>query len=325
MSKFVVKNISLVDNYTLWNQTYKKCNGATIFHNVDFLTYHGSRFNESHIAFYKGESIIGLMPLAFNEENGNLIANSPYGGSYGGAIFVKTLNYNDSREIVNALFVYLRSLNIVKIRITPPLADYYTNYSETFLLALLEKGLRIVNSDISSIVSLEGNLIKDTFTSRCRNMMRKAEAEKPELIEQANLQDFWLLMDKTFSRHGKAPTHTLKEFMYLNSKFEDKIYCDVCYIRGEPVAGIGYMEVNSHVNMSFYLCSDPEYSHTQAMTFLVAASIIKSQKNGYKTFDFGTSSLEMKGSAGVFQFKESFGAVGRFRHTYECVLYSGNT
>ena len=52
------------------------------------------------------------------------------------------------------------------------------------------------------------------------------------------------------------------------------------------------------------------------MSLIVYDTILKAKEDGFKYFDFGTSSVNMKGRENIFRFKESFGAIGVFRHTY---------
>lgn len=302
-----------------WNLFVEQANNGTLFHRLDFLQYHNDRFfeNEHNLLIFKGDSIFGVMPLALFKEKGRNIAKSPFGGSYGGFIFKSALNYRTSKIIVAELLRYLKKIGVDEIHITPTISDFCSFPCDTFLLAMLEAGFAISNSDITSIVFLhKEDIIQSTFSSRARNAIRKANFEKIKIIQNANIDDFWTVMTKTFSRHGKNPTHTREEFIFLNKIFPDNVYCDLAYHQGIPIAGIGYMKINKKTNSSFYLCSDEKYTHTQALTLLISSGIVESQIKGMTCFDFGTSSVSMVGRENIFLFKESFGATGRFRNTY---------
>jgi len=323
MSKF---NIKIIDrnnenDYKLWIKKLEDFNGATIFHNPDFLSYHNDRFDECHLGFYKGEQLFGMIPLAILDENNIKIAKSPYGASYGGFIFQSLLNYSDSKEIVNLLINYLKKMKVNKIIITPSLPIHHNNgYSDTFSFSLIENGFKVVNSDITSTVSLNNkNIETDIFTSKIKNVVRKARKARKANIEikyRCDIDDFWLLMDKTFEKHGTTPTHTKKQYQDLMNYFPNEIYCNLAYLDDIPVAGIGIFEINKKNIMSFYLCSDNEYQQTQAMSLLIYETIINSQERNFDFFDFGTSSVNMIGRENIFRFKESFGAVGIFKNTF---------
>ena len=324
MSKYLIKRIDRFkeDDYTIWKKFLGKAYGRTIFHNPDFLSYHKKKFNEHHIGIYKGDQLLGIMPMAIITEGSRQIARSPYGASYGGVIFPSVMSYSNSKAILKSLIEYLEALCINEVIITPAIEICYAIYSDTFLFAMMEEKFTVINSDVTSIVCLsEVDIESKTFSSRARNMQKKARKEGVTVIENAEVDMFWEVMDKTFKRHGKSPTHSKEEFKYLNSICPEDIYCDIAVLGKKPVAGIGYFTLNEYVCMSFYLCNDIDYKESQALSLLVYESIIKAQRMGFKYFDFGTSSVNMIARENIFLFKESFGAVGRFRKTFHLRIH----
>ncbi len=309
-----IAKIDRVKDYKKWVNLFKKADGATIFHHPLFLAYHQNRFNEEHLGIFKGEELIAVIPLAINQNS----AKSPYGASYGGFIGIKNFTYSESKEIVELFLDYLKAKGVKDITITPSLGIYYKNYDETLLFAMMEQGFRIVNSDISSIVRLNK---QNLFNAKLRNISKKAQNLGVELkFKVSNVDDFWLLMEKTFAKHKKSPTHNKEEYKDLMQKFPNKIYCNIAYLDKEPIAGMGIFEINDRAIMSFYHCSNEEYKYTQALTFLVVTTILDAKERGFKYLDFGTSSVNMKANPNIFRFKESFGAIGLFRHTYALEL-----
>lgn len=323
MSKFELKKIERTNerDYKKWKKGLKDFIGSTIFHDPDFLSYHGAKFEEYHLGVFKGEELFGILPLAIFENENKKDVKSPYGASYGGFIFKAILNYSDSKEIIEKFIEFTKDLNINSIIITPSLPVYHESYSDTFIFALLEQGFSVVNSDITSIVYFNSRDTENTiFTSRARNMARKARKVNVKFETDCNIDDFWVLMEKTFQKHGTNPTHTKEELAFLQNIFPNDIYFNIAYIDNTPVAGMGVFNINQLCSMSFYLCSDSEFQNTQALTLVVYESILAAQSKGFKYFDFGTSSVNMVGRENIFRFKESFGAVGQFRHTYKLEL-----
>jgi hypothetical protein len=302
----------------MWNRLAVESNGGTLFHNLDFLSYHGSRFmkNTHQLVFYNVDTPFGIMPLAVFDEDGKRIAKSPYGASYGGPVFRKALSYADSMEVVSVLVEYLRSNDIDKFKMVLPIAPCYEKFSETFVLALLEHGFTCINRDISSVVSLASNDIAAEMDKRARNMARKALKSNVRTVTNGNIDDFWCVLIKTYEKLGKKPTHSYEEFKWLHEHLPENVYVDVAYLDNIPVAGIGYFVLNNAVISSFYLCTDPEWQQSQALSLLIYNTLLESQRSGYRWFDFGTSSINMKGRENLFMFKESFGATGYFRDTY---------
>ncbi|MBF0527690.1 MAG: GNAT family N-acetyltransferase [Deltaproteobacteria bacterium] len=304
----------------MWDDLVKRSNEGTLFHTLKFLSYHEDRFrsNEHHLIYYNGEAPCGGIPLAIFEEAGKKTARSPFGASCGGPFFDRVLNYEDSMLAVELLLAHLIEAGVASFRVTLPLRCYYRQYSDTFRLALLEHGFLCMNRDISSVVCLSGNSgLEACVTSRLRNATRKAEKSGVVIKHRAPLDDFWFLLSKTYEKLNLKPTHTMAELRRLSDMFPDEIYFDVAYLQDRPLAGIAFFVLNKIVNSSFYLCHDSQYQQYQALSLLVYESLKMEAEHGFHWFDFGTSSLQQKGSKNLFLFKESFGAVGEFRESYE--------
>lgn len=297
-----------------WDEFVSKADGATIFHNYTFLGYHGNKFNEHHLGVYKDGMLIGFMPMAITENNGILIAKSPYGGSYGGFIFINPISYTISAKIVNALIEYMDSIDVRHISITPPIDEYYLIYSDTFTFAMLERGFIRSNADVTSIVHL------NDMTKKRKELKRKADKAKKMgviVIMDAPIDDFWAVVENTFARHNATPTHTIGEFAHIAKALPDSVYWRVAYINKQPIAAIGCFVINNLAKMSFYICSDFQYKETQAISLLFYEEFEVSARLGFYIYDLGTSSAHMSARENIFTFKESLGAVGRFRQTFD--------
>ena len=120
MSKYNIKQLDRYNekDYKLWINGLKKFDGATIFHNPDFLAYHGEKFNEHHLGLFKGETLFGIIPIALFNQDNKTLAKSPYGGSYGGAVFIKTLGYKEANEIVIEIISYLKEKKVNELIVT---------------------------------------------------------------------------------------------------------------------------------------------------------------------------------------------------------------
>ncbi len=305
-----------------WDAFVNRSNEGTLFHRMAFLKYHGSKFMsfEHPLAWYKGEELFGVMPLSVLDTDGEKIACSPYGASYGGPVFEKPPDYLECREVVFALTEYMRHVRVTRCVLVLPVSCCYRTYSETMRLSLLEHGFQCVNRDISSVVNLSGDFpVQKRIASRARNMVRKAEKAGIFRKTRAPLKDFWAVLEKTYQKIGRKPAHTFSELQWLCSSLPDEVYVDVAYFKGVPVAGAACFVLNARVNNSFYLCQYPEFQHLQGQSLIVYHALTESQAKGFQWFDFGTSSVNMQGSENLFLFKESFGAVGLFRETYEWI------
>ena len=325
MSELTVRSLSAQDKES-WEKFVENSNNGTIFHRLKFLAYHGQRFrsNERHGVILDGKKIFGVFPLAVFEVDGQRIARSPYGASYGGPVFAEALNYEQSAAVVESLVQYFKSLKVSEAVMTLPPRCCERVYSETFQLVLLNAGFETVNRDITSVVSLSAGILETgLFAAKQKETgrkARKAREAKIETVHRAPVEDFWTVLEKTFEKFDFPPTHTREEFAQLHKSFPKEIYCDVAFLDGKPVAGIGFIHVNALTALTFYLCGDPTHQKTQALSLLIEEALRRSQKEGFRYLDFGTSSMQMKPRENLFRFKESFGAIGLFRTTYRLKL-----
>jgi hypothetical protein len=295
-------------HYTKWQDFICRSNNGTLFHRLDFLSYHQNRFtdHEHHLMWFKGQEIAAVMPMGIFVENGQRVAKSPFGASYGGIVTATPPNYYFSYQLISALVAYLKSLSIDEIRITLPIRACYRNYCETLEFSLLHHHFSAINSDISSIVPLnQPDLENNIFTSRARNMARKARALGVTTQFRQSPQLFWILMQKTFDKHKVPPTHSQEEWFWLCEHLPNDIWCDIAFLEDQPIAGIGHFKINSLVDSAFYLCSDPDHQQSQALSLLLYEAILKATSDGYATFDFGTSTVQMIPRENIFRFKES--------------------
>lgn len=302
-----------------WDEFVDASNEGTLFHTLRFLGYHGERFasQEHHLVIRKGQSWIGVMPMTLSEDEGCLIAKSPYGASFGGPVFSQVLTYSESTSVFSELVDYLRNERVARLSITLPPVIFDRSPNQTKILSLQENGFELRNRDITSAVSLNGKEIHAAISSRARNMVRKAEKQGVSVRRSAPLEDFQAVLDATFRKHGTSPTHSPEELKLLMELCPGEVLVDVAYHDETPVAGICCFGYNSRVNSSFYFANPPEYQHLQGLSLLVVNSLKQSRELGYEWFDFGLSSVQMKGRPGVFRFKESFNSSGWFRESYE--------
>ena len=302
----------------LWNATVEAGNGGTLFHRLDFLAYHGERFAdcECPLGIYKGNELYGVLPLAIVEENGLRCALSPFGASYGGPVFARPQSHADSQEIVTAYVSWLKDRDIVKAEFVLPVAACYNEYCETFRLNLMDHGFALTKRRISCLVNLQRPVPLDAqFKAQVRNKIRKATKASVRIEKRGDVEDFLLVLEKTFEKHGVPPTHSKDEFRWLCEDLSQRVYVDVAYVGKQPVAGIGYFVINDLVNSSFYLCQDPSKQETAALSLLVSEALRTSQAESFSWFDFGAT-----GRANIFTFKEGFGSIGMFRDTFTCDL-----
>lgn len=302
-----------------WDEFIDNSINGTIFHKRRFLSYHGNKFagKERFLVFLNGTSVYAQICLSIDEnEDGRLITRSPYGASYGGVVFLAIPSYKEGKEIARLLIEYLCTNKVETCFITHPIQCCNKYSLDTFYFNLLENGFRSINRDISSVMVIEEKTIKEQLNSAVRWKIKSALNKGIVINDNPELEKVYkVLEEEQKSKFNKSPTHSYDEFCLLHKLFPKKIRSFSVEYEGITIAGMTCFAINKYVNSSFYLCIDEKYSYLNALRPLVMRGLEYTQTIGYKYFDFGTSSLNMRAHENVFDFKEDFTKVGMFRET----------
>ena len=288
--------------------------GGTIFHEIKFLKYHKKKFSFEHFFIKKGEENIGSFTIVakFEDNTNSIIINSPMGATYGGFVFKSKLNYSDSYKIIELILNKFKSENTLRIEIVFPIDECYIKYSNAYLkLAMINLGFKINYIEASSILDL--NSFEKNYSNRVKRSIKKAEKNKIEVQFNSCINNFFNVYDLTYLRHGQNPTHNKEDLVYLSKTYPDRISFNLAYFKGDVVSGVCVFNLNSSVDLLFYICSDSRYNYTQANTFLIHQTIRNSQKNRKKYLDFGTCTERLSVKNNILKFKESFGCNLSFR------------
>lgn len=303
-----------------WDDDIERSVNGTLFHLRGFLAYHGDRFRDSErlLLVLDGDTVVAQIAVTVTPGAGGRHLRSPYGASYGGFAFQRYPSFTQASRIVDAFLAWCEQENVTRVTITPPITACSSLPLDVAHFALLHRGFRSVNREIASIVPLDPTVsIAAAVSSEARSPARAAERRGVTIERRGDVDAFWSVIIPTFERHGTPPTHTLEEFRSLAEALPDRVYVDVAYWNGDPVAGIGYFVINRLVNSSFYLCQCPERRSLGALTLCVLRGLERAQQDGYRWFDFGTSTVQMRPRENLFRFKEHFSRVGQFRETFE--------
>lgn len=319
MSRITLREASTRELAEWDDQVARSANG-TLFHTRAFLGYHGERFRdtEAWLVALDGGSIEALISYSAHQEgDGTRVALSPYGASYGGFVLTDAPSYDSASGLVDAFCDHLLARGLSGFRLTHPIACCSEANLDTLVFAMLERGARSVNRDISSVVPLRPGGVEAAVSSRARRNARKARSLGVRVAMDAPLDDFWVPMEATFAKHGTAPTHDRAQLEVLLSRAAGRIRLHVAYLDETPVASVGLFTICQNVVCSFYLCQTPAGAEAQALTLLLLESMERAAAGGYRYFDLGTSSVGMRARANVFRFKDGFLAQGYFRETLE--------
>jgi len=318
MSSFTLNFATEKDLYK-WDALVSQSYNGTLFHKRKFLSYHGDKFKgqDRFLIFRKGEIIKGLIAIAIDDLQKD-VARSTYGASYGGVVLMEKPTYSSSLSIINTLMHWIQDQGINDFSMTAPIGVCSTYGVDVFSFTLLEQGFKSISRDISSVVRLNNpnKSVIDAMTGNARNMSRKALKNGLIINHDVCVDVFYPILQNTYAKHGTCPTHTIDELKLLNNMFESEVRCHVAMLGSLPVAGICEFIMNNRVNSSFYFCQLQAYKKLQGLSLLVYDALDRAEKSGFSYYDFGTSTTAMSANAAVFKFKESYGAFGVFRETF---------
>ncbi|NOI82332.1 hypothetical protein F0237_16815 [Vibrio tubiashii] len=305
-----------------WDSLVTKSNEGTMFHSLKFLSYHRDRFVESEkqIVWSKGEQLFGVMPTVISELNGKNALLSPYGASFGGPIFRKTLKLREGDEAISALINYLDSNNITTCNLTLSPVIYNEKNSEVIGYCLEKYGFKLVSRDVFSVIGLEGKSYEDVwqnYEGRARTSIRKSK-EQFKINTDAEIEEFYNILVEDKYRLNSKPTHTLEQLKYLKSLFPNQVWVDIATHRESGAkAGICYFMPSANTVMTFYMAQETRALKLNGVSVLVDFGIQKAIEHSLSYFDFGGSSIGYEiENIGVANFKESFGAYSVSRPTY---------
>ncbi len=256
------------------------------------------------------------MPLGIFKEGGLLVARSPFGASYGGIVVKDGLSLQVAQDIVLSLIKYLRGLKIDKfIFVLPPLINFVKphNYLD---FCFIKEGAKCIDTDLTSYIEIIEDPLK-YFKYSAVKAVRKAIANKIRFEENNDIDNFYDILRKNRSKFNAAPTHSFEDIKWLLKNMSDHIKLFMCYKENIAIAGSLIFRLNKRVILDFYWAHLDEYQQYRPISLLVYEITKWAYTNHYKYFDFGTQTFNMIPREGNTRFKETFGAVGIFRNTYQ--------
>jgi hypothetical protein len=287
-----------------------------LFHDRDFLAYHpAGRFRFEHLIAEQAGQIVALLPGGVLERDGRAVFRSPLGASFGGPVLGEKARGGEAVELLARLQDLARARQWKGIELVPPPSLYRRDRSDAIDFALQSTGFGLASRLLCHALPLDAaqagvpseRLFRGKNGRRARAAL-KAGVETTlggiELLDQ-----FRIVFDETYARHGAAPTHTLDEIADLFRRLPDRFQFAVAVAQGRPLGGLLLMRMNARVANAFYICNSSEHLELNAGLAMFATTLGALTRQGYDTLDLGPSSHDNgEISGGVAYFKESLGA-----------------
>jgi hypothetical protein len=304
------------DRWSAWNAFVAASNNGTIFHRLDFLSYHPKdRFNERHLMFYEEDRLIAVMPMALFDEDGVSTVRTPYGGSHGGIVTKHNLRYVHYQGLMEAFLKYCSRIGVQRVHFSPVPFHYYDEYTCYLEYTLSLFGFRLVRRDVLSVIPLgeREDDIMPMIRRKARSDIRRAIRDGVTVSESRDFATFFGMLVESKRKHGAAPTHSLDELRRIDVLCPSRLKLDLAFLDREPIAGVLYFICNSRVVLTFYTCYREGYQQYNGVSCLIYEGMKWAVRKGYRYYDWGSTAEMKKADLNLFRFKEGFGAVGYCR------------
>ncbi len=308
-----------------WDAYVWQADNGTIFHTRKFLSYHPkSRFKDHSLIFKRKNAVKAVLPAIEMEMDKDKVLYSHRGASYGGFVY-KDAGIRDAFDMVEALKTYAKAQGFTRILITLPPIVYMTRYSNYLDFAMLQNGFRYLKREISSVVQLPASVedILPMFKSEARTATRKSIKSGIQVRRSEDFDTYYKILRRNLKlRHNVTPTHSLDELKYLAKLFPDRIHLWAAYLDGQMIAGVVNFICTPRVVLAFYISDNKEYQQYRSLNNLFYRIFQWAVQAGYRFYDFGIFTVNMDPNWGLGKFKETFGARGLFRDSFELLMWA---
>lgn len=295
-----------------WDAFAAGCKNFTFLFLRGYIDYN-PRFTDFSLLFYKGSTLVGLLPANID---GDTLAS--HGGlTYGGFLVKKSATVED----VWAMFVALRSFleqntAVKRVRYSPVPHTYSAYPAEEELYMLFRCDASLVARRISSVVWQREPL---SFSTLRRRKVKVAQKAGFSVVHDCDFAAFWAVLQENLQKvYDATPVHSLSEIELLAGRFPENIklfrVVDDC---GATVAGT-VLYITDRVVRVQYIGSVEKGRDNGALDFLFD-HLVHREYSEKEFFDFGTSVEEggrVLNKGLIFQ-KEGFGGRAVVYDSYE--------
>lgn len=308
----------------LWEEFVEDSSNGTIFHTRKFLSYHApGKFTDNSLMFFDEKKLISILPAIDIKRDGVRTLWSHMGASYGGFVHAESLSIKHSFDIVQSLIDHSLKEKFERIILTGVPFVYQKRYNQYPDFALVKNGFTYLKREVTSVITLnvtEDNVMK-LIKPESRTSVRKAEKMGVVIKKSNDFEEYYdILKSNLAMRHNVQPAHTLEELYRLKELFPQKIQLFGAYLKNKMIAGVINFYCNDKVVLVFYISHNPEYQQYRAVNLLFYTIMKDAVSRGLEFLDFGLFTVNMDPNWGLGKFKESFGARGILRDSYQLDL-----
>ncbi len=304
-----------------WDAFVRLARNGTIFHTRKFLSYHPEgRFVDASLVLLDGANIVGVLPAALKDK---MLVSHP-GASYGGLVVASETSVEETGAMLKAIVDHAKEKGFAGVSMLrlPP-ASLQKQYSEDQLYWFYHMGFSLTRCEMDGAIDLSTlslDMILDSLTGKCRNMVRQAERAKIEVRLSNDFATFWPILEGVLgARHGTKPTHTLAEIQKLHELLPDGFRLLAAYQGKTMVGGIVLITIGDKALYTLYMAQEYSAQKDHPMHLLLVEAMRTAMKEGKRVLHLGVSTEDggKKINEGLFFFKESFGCRPVRRESWE--------
>ena len=292
---------------------------ATFLHTRQFLSYHGSCFEDASVCvFYKGR-LVGVIPAAREPSDSATVCSHP-GITYGGLVIRDSLVGARSLVALEAVAQYYADKGFTRLLYKAVPHIYHRRPAQDDLYALQRMGARRYRADLAAVIDLV-----DRSTPSLRRARGLKKAQNAGVIVDAGaayLNDFWKVLEENLTnRYGVRPVHSREELALLMARFPENISLRIGLGANGIVAGVVLFD-SARVRHCQYIGASDAGRKSGALDAVFDRCIREACECGLRFFSFGIST-EAEGTIlneGLYTFKTEFGASGVVHEFYELPL-----
>jgi hypothetical protein len=306
-----------------WDAFVAASDNGTIFHTRKFLSYHPpERFDDHSLVIRSNGKIHALLPAIEWMIDKDKTLYSHRGASYGGFVYAD-VGLDDAIQWTQALKQYAKASGFSRVILTQAPMPYLARSTNYLDFALLRDSFRYQKRELTAVVQIPhtGEEMLQLFKPEARTATRKA-TKMGVRVERSNAwaEYYEILSRNLMMRHSVKPTHTLDELEYLARTFPDNIMLHAAFSGGQMIAGVVNFLANARTMLGFYISDNKDFQEYRSLNLLFYEIFKDCAERGVHWYDFGTFTLNMEPNYGLAKFKETFGARGVFRDTFEAWL-----
>lgn len=312
MKSYTVRKYQTSD-YPLWNEFVANAKNATFLFHRDFMEYHQDRFEDfSLLVFDEKNHLKAILPA--NRVGDNLYSHQ--GLTYGGLVLCQKTKLQEVIKMFHSILKFLNENVISSLHMKQLPTIYHESPSDEMEYLSFVLNAKLMRRDCLSVINLETDF---EFSSNRVEGVKRGTDFALEFREENDLTSFWneILIPNLNQKYGTKPIHSLKEIMYLKSKFPNNIRQFNIYNGENIIAGTTVFE-SDFVAHSQYISADDSKNTNGSLDFLHNRLITYTFRNK-KYYDFGISN-ENQGkniNNGLLFWKEGFGARTVIQNFYE--------